>query len=96
MIFLGIDTSNYTTSMASVGAVERSCAQLLPVKPEELGLRQSDALFAPHLDGGVHRRDLLLFSQKAGQGRLHRLFSRIFPGLLQDPSRGVLGIRHQA
>ena len=46
MIFLGIDTSNYTTSMASVGAVERSCAQLLPVKPGELGLRQSDALFA--------------------------------------------------
>ncbi len=46
MIFLGIDTSNYTTSMASVGAVERSCARLLPVKPGELGLRQSDALFA--------------------------------------------------
>lgn len=46
MIFLGIDTSNYTTSMAAVGAVERSCARLLPVKPGELGLRQSDALFA--------------------------------------------------
>lgn len=46
MIYLGIDTSNYTTSMACVGREVRSMAKLLPVKPGELGLRQSDALFA--------------------------------------------------
>ena len=49
MLTLGIDTSNYATSLA----VYDSCAkevvcdkkQFLPVKPGQLGLRQSDALF---------------------------------------------------
>lgn len=47
--FLGIDTSNYTTSVAlidSSGALVANLKQLLPVKPGERGLRQSDALFA--------------------------------------------------
>ncbi len=46
--FLGIDTSNYTTSMA-ISAEGRIIANLkapLPVKEGECGLRQSDALFA--------------------------------------------------
>ncbi len=43
---LGIDTSNYTTSAAIYGG-EVLCSQrmLLPVKPGEKGLRQSDAVF---------------------------------------------------
>lgn len=46
MAFLGIDTSNYTTSAAiySGGDVTQS-KKLLPVKDGELGLRQSDAVF---------------------------------------------------
>lgn len=45
--FLGIDTSNYTTSVALVGE-DGSVLQkkrLLPVKEGERGLRQSDAVF---------------------------------------------------
>ncbi len=46
--YLGIDTSNYTTSCAlffpETGEVKQ-CKKLLPVKKGELGLRQSDAVF---------------------------------------------------
>ena len=45
--FLGIDTSNYTTSAALLrgdGGVEQQ-KRLLPVKAGQLGLRQSDAVF---------------------------------------------------
>ena len=57
MSVIGIDTSNYTTSIAyfdGVSGVNRS--RLLPVKQGELGLRQSDAVFAhikslPELSG---------------------------------------------
>lgn len=48
-VFLGIDTSNYTTSVAIVGQNGELVANLkrpLPVKPGERGLRQSDAVFA--------------------------------------------------
>ena len=52
-VFLGIDTSNYTTSAALVsGAGEVfSSKRLLAVKPGERGVRQSEALFC-------HTRDL--------------------------------------
>ena len=46
--FLGIDTSNYTTSAAVYVSEENRIYQakkLLPVKEGELGLRQSDAVF---------------------------------------------------
>lgn len=46
--FLGIDTSNYTTSAAVYVSGENKIYQakkLLPVKEGELGLRQSDAVF---------------------------------------------------
>lgn len=47
MYFLGIDTSNYTTSLALIdenkNIIQRK--KLLPVKDGELGLRQSDAVF---------------------------------------------------
>ena len=57
MKVVGFDTSNYTTSIAmfdGVGGV--NCSRLLPVKPGELGLRQSDAVFShtkslPELSG---------------------------------------------
>lgn len=48
-IILGIDTSNYTTSVAILGVDGELIANLkkpLPVKPGERGLRQSDAVFA--------------------------------------------------
>ena len=66
--FLGIDTSNYTTSAAIIdgaGAVVANCKCPLPVAEGACGLRQSDAVFAhiknmpvlmqmvrPYLDGG--------------------------------------------
>ena len=44
---IGIDTSNYTTSIAYFdGGSGENCSRLLPVKQGELGLRQSDAVFA--------------------------------------------------
>ena len=49
MLTLGIDTSNYATSLAvfdaNAGEVVCDCKQFLPVRPGQLGLRQSDALF---------------------------------------------------
>ena len=48
-IVLGIDTSNYTTSLCIVdmdGRVIKSIKAPLPVKEGEVGLRQSDAVFA--------------------------------------------------
>lgn len=57
MSVIGIDTSNYTTSIAYFdGTGGENCSRLLPVKQGELGLRQSDAVFAhikslPELSG---------------------------------------------
>ena len=57
MSVIGIDTSNYTTSIAYFdGLSGENCSRLLPVKQRELGLRQSDAVFAhikslPELSG---------------------------------------------
>ena len=47
-LILGIDTSNYTTSVALLDLKDGKiyqAKQLLPVKPGEAGLRQSDAVF---------------------------------------------------
>ena len=57
MSVIGIDTSNYTTSIAFFDGVDGvNCSKLLPVRQGELGLRQSDAVFAhikslPELSG---------------------------------------------
>ncbi|MCH5296285.1 MAG: peptidase M22 [Ruminococcus sp.] len=59
-LFLGIDTSNYTTSTAlydSSTGVMLQQKKLLPVKDGQLGLRQSDAVF--HHTQQLHQ----LFSQ---------------------------------
>lgn len=63
---IGFDTSNYTTSIAYFDGLEGvNCSQLLPVKPGELGLRQSDAVFShtkslPELSGRLfsHAREI--------------------------------------
>ena len=66
MNVIGFDTSNYTTSIACFNGVDgENCSQLLPVKPGQLGLRQSDALFA-------HIKSLPELSG--------RLFSHVEPG----------------
>ncbi len=57
MAVIGFDTSNYTTSIACFNGKDGvNCSKLLPVKQGELGLRQSDAVFAhikslPELSG---------------------------------------------
>ncbi len=65
--FLGIDTSNYTTSAAIYSSDTNSIVQnkkLLPVKEGECGLRQSDAVFhhTNQLSGIL--KDLLLSTEK--------------------------------
>ena len=66
MSVIGIDTSNYTTSIAFFdGEGGVNCSKLLPVKQGELGLRQSDAVFA-------HIKSLPELSG--------RLFSHVQPG----------------
>ncbi len=65
MSVIGIDTSNYTTSIAFFDGIGGEyCSKLLPVKQGELGLRQSDAVFAhikslPELSGRLfsHMQD---------------------------------------
>ncbi len=64
--FLGIDTSNYTTSVSLAdesGKIVLNSKKLLPVAGGERGLRQSDALFAhtkaiPELIGSVSGREI--------------------------------------
>ena len=57
MSTIGFDTSNYTTTVACFNGTDGiNCSTLLPVKAGELGLRQSDAVFAhvkslPELSG---------------------------------------------
>ncbi|MGM9669691.1 MAG: DNA-binding protein [Faecousia sp.] len=66
MISIGFDTSNYTTSIACFDGKEGvNCSRLLPVSPGQLGLRQSDAVFA-------HIKSLPELSG--------RLFSHVEPG----------------
>ena len=68
-MYLGIDTSNYTTSAAAFDGrdgVNRS--RLLDVAPGQLGLRQSDALFSH-----VKRLPVLM----------EQLFSSVSPGEIQ-------------
>ncbi len=62
-LILGIDTSNYTTSMALCtldGEVVFNGKRLLPVAEGERGLRQSDALFA-------HTKNFPLLSDELNQ-----------------------------
>lgn len=58
-LFLGIDTSNYTTSLSLIknGRVISDVRQVLPVESGKCGLRQSDAVF-------LHTKILPELSQK--------------------------------
>jgi len=59
-VFIGIDTSNYTTSFAVCnmdGKILENHKILLPVKEGERGLRQSDAVFA-------HNRNFLKIAEQ--------------------------------
>ena len=62
MPVLGLDTSNYTTSAAVFdGAEGKNVGRLLDVRPGELGLRQSEALFqhVKHLPGLLEQNQQL-------------------------------------
>ncbi len=66
--FLGFDTSNYTTSVA-VAAEDgsgRNEGKLLQVKPGELGLRQSEALFQ-HVKALPERMNALAEAEVLGE-----------------------------
>ena len=68
-LFLGIDTSNYTTSVALAdegGNVLLNLKRLLPVKEGERGLRQSDALFAHTKNLPVIMQELKAFLESIG------------------------------
>lgn len=70
-LFLGIDTSNYTTSVALAdegGNVLLNLKRLLPVKEGERGLRQSDALFAHTKNLPVIMQELKAFLESIGDG----------------------------
>ena len=73
MSVLGLDTSNYTTSVAVFdGRTGQNEGRLLEVRPGELGLRQSDALFQ-HVKRLPRRRvcgSALLPYGYAGESRL--------------------------
>lgn len=67
-MYLGFDTSNYTTSVAVFdGTKGENRSRLLDVRPGELGLRQSDAVFA-HVKRLPELADALF--QSVGQGRI--------------------------
>ena len=64
MRVLGIDTSNYTTSVAAVdGGGYRQAREILDVKEGERGLRQSDALF-------LHTKNLPRLIEELGAGEV--------------------------
>lgn len=44
-IYLGVDTSNYTTSFAVCGDIDLSVRKILPVPDGQRGIRQSDGVF---------------------------------------------------
>lgn len=68
-IYIGFDTSNYTTSIAICsedGVVLENIKKLLPVKDGERGLRQSDAVFAHNKNIPLLTEDLKIAMKKYG------------------------------
>ena len=69
MMVLGFDTSNYTTSIAAFDGIRgENRSRLLDVRPGELGLRQSDAVFA-HVKRLPELADALFRSVERGEIR---------------------------
>lgn len=71
-LYLGIDTSNYTTSAAiadSEGNIVSSFTKLLSVKPGERGLRQSDAVFQ-HIKNSDEASETIRSAVRNSGGRI--------------------------
>ena len=95
MVVLGLDTSNYTTSAAVFDGVSgRNEGRLLDVRPGELGLRQSDALFQhvkrlPELFDRLEQADLLQNIQAVGSSTRPRAVEGSYmPCFLAGTSQG--------
>lgn len=94
-MFLGLDTSNYTTSAAAFGdSIARNVSRLLDVKEGQLGLRQSDALFhhvqrLPEIvDGLMSSLDLKNISAVAASTRPRAVEGSYMPCFLAGESLG--------
>lgn len=104
MSVLALDTSNYTTSVAVFDGQEgHNEGRLLEVRPGELGLRQSDALFQhikrlPELFGRLEEQGLLQGIQAVGaSSRPRAVEGSYMPCFLAGASQGealahVLGV----
>lgn len=95
MAVLGLDTSNYTTSVAVLDGLEGyNHGRLLQVRPGELGLRQSDALFQhvkmlPELFRDLENRGLLHAIEAVGASTRPRAVEGSYmPCFLAGTSQG--------
>ena len=95
MSVLALDTSNYTTSVAVFDGQEgHNEGRLLEVRPGELGLRQSDALFQhvkrlPELFGRLEEQGLLRHIQAVGASTRPRAVEGSYmPCFLAGASQG--------
>ena len=88
---LGIDTSNYATSLAvfhTAGEVVCAKKRFLPVKAGQLGLRQSDALF--------HHTAALPEMLEERTARLDTLAGRLQTAVRGKLQAGELRLKHTA
>lgn len=93
MPVLGLDTSNYTTSAAVFDGTEgKNVGRLLDVRPGELGLRQSEALFqhVKYLPGLLERlaRDRLSIQAVGASTRPRAVEGSYMPCFLAGESQG--------
>ena len=82
-VFLGIDTSNYTTSLSLYDTASQRIEmekRLLPVKPGQCGLRQSDAVFLHVKQLGELAQTLFSRAGKAPDGIGYSAFPRRVEG----------------
>lgn len=91
---LGFDTSNYTTSAAWFdGRQGKNAGRLLDVKPGELGLRQSDALFQhirrlPEITAQLLEDSSMTFSAVGASTRPRAVEGSYMPCFLAGDSQG--------